>query len=109
MARGRVWQALLDWWKPAGSAAAPADESVAGDAVDWRGAEPAVDASEGWERRKLFSQDVAGSAAEDEVSDQELLDFLAADNDPVEANPAFKRKLREQLWAMIRENNMSRR
>ena len=78
MARGRVWQALLDWWKPAGSAAAPADESVAGDAVDWRGAEPAVDASEGWERRKLFSQDVAGSAAEDEVSDQELLDFLAA-------------------------------
>jgi hypothetical protein len=92
---------------------APADEPVARDAIDSRRADPAVDVSGGWVRRELVSQGAAGSSAEDdkvsdEVSDEELLEFLAADDDRVEANPIFKRKLREKLWAMIRENNRTR-
>jgi hypothetical protein len=90
---------------------APADEPVARDAIDSRRADPAVDASGGWVRRELVSQGAAGSSAEaedDEVSDEELLEFLAADDDRVEANPIFKRKLREQLWAMIRGNDRTR-
>ena len=108
MARGRAWQGLLDWWNPAGSASAPADERVPGDAAGWRGADPALDASGGWVRWELVSQGAAGTTAEEEVSDDELLEFLAADDDPVEADPAFKRRLREQLWAMIRANNQTR-
>ena len=103
-----MWQGLLDWWNPAGVATVPDDERIAPDGVDRRGSEPAVDASEAWVRRDLVSQEVARSTAEDEVSEQELLDFLAADNDPIEANPAFKRRLREQLWAMIRDDHMTR-
>ena len=104
----RVWRGLLDWWNPARVATAGAEEPFSCDAVDRRGAEPAGDASEGWVRRELASQDVAGSTAEGEVSDEELLDFLAADIDPVEANPEFKRKLREQLWAIISQNSLPR-
>lgn len=108
MARGRIWRGLFDWWNPVGVAAAPADDSVARDTLDRRGDEPAVDASGTWVHRELASPDAAGGVAEDEVSDQELLEFLAADDDPVEANPTFKRRLREQLWAMIRDNDMTR-
>lgn len=46
----------------------------------------------------------------DEVDDddEELAAFLAADYEPVEADPEFKRKLRDQLWSLIQSNEMTR-
>ena len=108
MARGRVWQGLVEWWKSTGAAATSADERVTGEPGERRDAEPAVDVAERWVHRELVSQDAAPPTADDEVSDEELHEFLAADHDPVEADPAFKRKLREQLWAMISDNDPTR-
>ncbi len=41
-------------------------------------------------------------------TDEELMEFLAADNEPVEADPEFKRKLRDQLWTLVQGNEMTR-
>jgi len=34
----------------------------------------------------------------------EFAEFLEADDAPMPANPAFKERLRQQLWGMLREN-----
>jgi hypothetical protein len=34
----------------------------------------------------------------------EFAEFLEADDSPMPANPAFKERLRQQLWGMVREN-----
>lgn len=47
---------------------------------------------------------VLGEAAEElhgEVDELELLEFLAADLDPVPADPRFERELKERLWEMV--------
>lgn len=36
------------------------------------------------------------------VSTREVREFMAGDDPPVDADPAFKDRLREQLWEMIR-------
>ncbi len=43
----------------------------------------------------------AEAAGLEPVSEAELLDFLAADLDPVAADPVFRERLREELWEMI--------
>lgn len=35
------------------------------------------------------------------IDERELLDFIAADVDPVPADPAFRERLREELWEMV--------
>jgi hypothetical protein len=37
-----------------------------------------------------------------EFSTEELLEFLEADQRPTEADPAFRERLREELWALVR-------
>ena len=51
----------------------------------------------------------AGGAAvlEDGFNESELLDFMAADVDPVPADPAFRDRLREQLWSMVVEERVA--
>jgi hypothetical protein len=34
----------------------------------------------------------------------EFAEFLEADDSPMPANPAFKERLRQQLWGMVRDN-----
>ena len=41
-----------------------------------------------------------------DVTEAELRDFLAADDEPVEADPVFKQRLRERLWEMIQEDDL---
>jgi hypothetical protein len=38
----------------------------------------------------------------------ELLEFLAADLDPVPADPRFKRELAEQLWDLVSSGRVPR-
>lgn len=33
---------------------------------------------------------------------------MAADHEPVDADLEFKRRLREELWALVQENEMTR-
>lgn len=37
-----------------------------------------------------------------QVTPSELEEFLAADREPVDANPAFRKKLRARLWKLLR-------
>lgn len=43
-----------------------------------------------------------------EADELELLEFLAADLDPVPADPRFERALREQLWEMVKTGRLPR-
>ena len=38
----------------------------------------------------------------------ELLEFLAADLDPVPADPVFRRNLSDLLWEMVRDGRVAR-
>lgn len=44
---------------------------------------------------------------DDEATDAELMEFMAADIDPVPADPAFRDRLRETLWDMVREGGVA--
>jgi len=59
-------------------------------------------------RRKLLGE--AGDAVREagvigeiaaEFSTEELLEFLEADQLPVEADPEFRERLRRELWALV--------
>lgn len=45
---------------------------------------------------------------ESEPTAEELMEFLAADFEPDEADPEFKRKLRDELWTLVQQNQMTR-
>lgn len=47
-------------------------------------------------------------ALQPEVDEMELLEFLAADLDPVPADPVFKRELGDRLWSMVQEGRLGR-
>lgn len=59
--------------------------------------------------RSLETMSFEGVGFEDEITEEELLDFLAADLDPVPANPVFKEKLRDALWEMVADGRVGRR
>jgi len=44
------------------------------------------------------------AADRDAFDPAEFAEFLEADDAPMPANPAFKERLRQQLWGMLREN-----
>ena len=43
-----------------------------------------------------------------DVDELELLEFLAADLDPVPADPVFRRNLSDLLWDMVRDGRVAR-
>lgn len=45
----------------------------------------------------------AGQGTAEEMDELELLEFLAADLDPVPADPTFRRQLADLLWDMVRD------
>lgn len=45
---------------------------------------------------------------EGEIDELELLEFLAADLDPVPADPRFKRELGDRLWEMVTTGRLPR-
>ncbi len=59
-----------------------------------------------------LTRDLAGTMFADEATQEidevELLEFLAADHDPVPVDPAFREQLRDRLWALIQEGAITR-
>ncbi len=45
----------------------------------------------------------AGLESAEAIDERELLEFLAADLDPVPADPVFRRQLSDLLWDMVRD------
>lgn len=117
MARGRVWQGIRDWLRPverAHGSVPPRDPSAEvrtdrGRIHDRAATRARIDA-EGGAEVIPFPGGRAGEAVLDPSApgfgtgpevDAELLEFLAADVDPVPADPAFRERLRVELWDMI--------
>ena len=42
------------------------------------------------------------------MAEGELREFLAADFDPIAADPGFKEHLRERLWTLVQEGATAR-
>jgi hypothetical protein len=72
-----------------------------------RGAEQSADAgpdaAEKAGRETLVIEEIAA-----EFSTEELLEFLEADQRPVEADPSFRERLREELWQLVRRQAESK-
>lgn len=49
-----------------------------------------------------------GQGMVEEIDELELLEFLAADLDPVPVDPAFRRQLSDLLWDMVRDGRVVR-
>lgn len=62
-----------------------------------QGAEPEQDVGEDAGRGTQVIEEIAA-----EFSTEELLEFLEASQHPVDADPAFRERLREELWALVR-------
>ncbi|MBJ21740.1 MAG: hypothetical protein GY910_11930 [bacterium] len=100
MGRGRVWQAIWDWFQPvhqrgvisASQRARPSARSV----VD-------VSTEFGYLPGGTTGEAILGTA----VEEGELLDFLCADLDPVPADPVFRKRLREELWQMVADGRLA--
>lgn len=69
-----------------------------------RGAESEQGVAEKAGRETLVIEEIAA-----EFSTEELLEFLEADQHPVEADPAFRERLREELWALVRRQVESKK
>ncbi len=121
MACGRLWQGIRDWLKrvPRGTSGfSSRDDSIS----RGEGALGSGSAARTWSPAlgrigSRSTSDLAldssvslaslttgsvGEATFDVASDErELLDFLAADLDPVPADPVFRERLRGELWDMV--------
>jgi hypothetical protein len=113
--RRQFWQGFLDWLRPveqrvsayrhASNSAevsevdlgAPVSTALAGGALAGGGALTGP-AWSGERAHQSFADEPAH-----EIDEAELLEFLAADHDPVFADPAFKEELRDQLWTLVQE------
>lgn len=76
--------------------------------VSWPSAEGA--SSESLNRHALALEPDASIFTEAlEITDGELLEFLACDLDPTEADPEFREKLKEELWEMVEDGRLGQR
>ena len=119
VARGRVWQGIRDWFRPVDRAPRserPEDAGAPrppGSRVHDRHATLArIDAEHGADVIPFPGRGGGEAVLDDRtlggIDDPELLDFLAADVDPVPADPAFRERLRDELWDMIVDEGIGR-
>lgn len=117
MARGRVWQGIREWLRPVEHAhdSVPSrdastevqtgrtrvhDRAAPRARVDADGGAEVIPFPGGQVGEAVLDPNAPGLGMGSEV-DVELLEFLAADVDPVAADPAFRERLRVELWDMI--------
>ncbi len=84
MARRPVWQALHEWFQPSNRKTTRSLHPL----------NPVAGTSD--------------SGIPETDFDEELLDFLSADLDPVPADPGFRERLREELWDLVQAGVTSR-
>jgi len=105
--RRQVWRGFVDWFWPIDdkvSASGSRHDHVLSSATALGG--PSALSERGTTMPLLTGEMSGGSFAGEvtsEVDEAELLEFLAADHEPVSADPVFREELRDQLWALVQE------
>ena len=90
----RFWQGFLDWFRPVAREASMSQKAHRPpSAVNRMGS-------------SIGSGAEAVCAAD--MSEGDLLEFLAADLDPVPADPVFREDLRERLWSLVQDGATAR-
>lgn len=115
MTRRKIWQGFLDWLRPVEQRVSASRHAL--NSAEVEQVNPGAPVSTALVRGTLTGggaltgsgwtgegalQSFADESAH-EFDDDELLEFLAADRDPVSADPAFKEELREELWTLVQE------
>lgn len=106
----QVWQDFLDWLRRVGREVAASPQPLNRAVISSDRVEPLI--SRG--AAGASSGDLAAIAtvladeAEQEIDEVELLEFLAADHDPVQADPEFRERLRDRLWALVQAGAIAR-
>ena len=100
--RAQIWQGFLDWLRPIDH-----DLSASQHAMSSAGASTDLVAPMALTGGALAGK-MSGDEALDEIDEDELLEFLEADHDPVPADPVFREQLRDQLWALVHEGVITR-
>jgi hypothetical protein len=91
----RIWQTLLDWFRPVAREASITPQRI-------QAPYSAID------RTGPSNESGAEAVLVEEAGHGDLLEFLAADLDPVPADPVFREELREQLWALVQDGTTAR-
>jgi hypothetical protein len=94
--RTRTWQILLDWFRPVAREASIVPQRIQ---APYRAIDGMGPSNESGAEAVLV---------EEEAGHGDLLEFLAADLDPVPADPVFREELREQLWALVQDGTTAR-
>jgi len=90
--RRQIWQTVLGWFR-SGDRADP----VASGAMAYAMSSRPMDFNEALGAGGVLNE------ADAILADDELLEFLEADVDPVPADPEFRARLRERLWGMVKD------
>jgi hypothetical protein len=89
--RRQIWQALSGWFR-----SGDRDDSAASRAMVIAVSSSPMVVNEALDTERVFEE------ADATLADDELLEFLEADADPVPADPEFRERLRERLWGMVK-------
>jgi hypothetical protein len=85
--RRQVWQVFLGWFTPGDrDDSAPSRELAL-----------VVTPNEPIDPRMYFDE------GPERAPEGEILEFLAADEDPIPADPEFRERLRERLWSLVQD------
>jgi len=93
VARRQVWQTFLGWFRSGNR-----EESASSSGMGFAMASQATASSKRIDPRMFIDEE-----AQESFADEELLEFLEADVDPIPADPEFRERLREQLWGLVQE------
>jgi hypothetical protein len=113
--RRQVWQGFLDWFRPGDHAVVTSGHGVnsTGASIDLTAPLAQTGGLEGSAfgeggMSDDLSEQSFGEEATLEIDEHELHEFLAADHDPIPADPVFREELRDQLWALVQDGAITR-
>lgn len=116
MTRKKIWLDFLGWFRPAGREVPVARHVMETAATSTDLASPFVlgtaeaisDGAGGASPRDLAVATFADETTLPEFDEVELREFMAADDDPVTADPAFREQLRDRLWTLVLKGGITR-
>jgi hypothetical protein len=110
--RRQVWRGFLDWFRPVDHEISASRQIMSSIGAQTNSAGSSMRTGRAMNRQAFTAERAGRSSSDDvgcEIDEGELLEFLAADYDPPSADPAFRERLRNELWELVQEGASMRR